>query len=338
MLSSRKLLLFLLNTPSCIFGMQSTEDTTEIIVSFDVNKTIIASDLVQGKKVEQTVNAILAEFTYADWDGCGKVRSYYAFLTEQLSKEQPTLSQTDETFKSMRTTRLKEFPTYLANHTHKYLRVEYDQDKQRMMDILGKKELTLFPSFVKAIRWLSEKHPNRYTLYLRTFGEDLPNIMPLIEKETGLKFAGTGEFKNGHLFLHNQKTVSNDQTSVSTAFLLEPSHEHYGLRDDFEHWQKTGFQAQGGKPFPLDKDSATTVYLFLDDNANDSKKPIVCPVTTHGEIEDTKALLTSGHIVAVDPKAAILDEDYFIHKIEQILVAHQTTKTHEKKSFFKNKD
>ena len=318
MFSSRKLLLVFLGTPYFVFGMHSGE--TEVIISFDVNKTIIASDLVQGKNIEQTVNAILAEFTYADWDGSGKVQSYYAFLTERLAAEHQTISQVSETFKAMRTEQLKEFPAYLTNHPNTQLRADYDHDKQCMMDILAGKELTLFPSFLKAVKWLSEKHPGRYTLYLRTFGDDLPKIMPLIEKETSITFAGTGEFKDGRLFL-------SDQRAVSPAFLLQAYHRHYGIRDDYQSWKKTGFKAHGGKPFFIDRDNTTTVYLFFDDNADDRKKPIVCPVDAHGTVQDTDELLASGHIVAVNPKAAILDGNYFIHKIEQVLAAHQVTET-----------
>src|ERR1700733_7719267 len=87
----------------------------EIEIHWDVNKTFIAMDAVQGKDLHQTMNGILAEFTFAEWNG-GQKQSYYAFVTERLAKENPDLSQADEAFKTKRSELLKGFPDYLKQH------------------------------------------------------------------------------------------------------------------------------------------------------------------------------------------------------------------------------
>ena len=56
----------------------------QLRLHFDINKTIIAMDAVQGKGLEETINGILAEFTFAQWDGKHE-QSYYAYLSDRLA-------------------------------------------------------------------------------------------------------------------------------------------------------------------------------------------------------------------------------------------------------------
>lgn len=61
------------------------------------------------------------------------------------------------------------------------------------------------------------------------------------------------------------------------------------------------------------------ISIFFDDNANDPDNPIIHPIGLNSKLENTETLLKMGNIVAVDPKEAILDEDYFINKIKALL-------------------
>jgi len=139
----------------------------QLRLHFDINKTIIAMDAVQAKGLEETINGVLAEFTFATWDGANE-QSYYAYITDQLAAQNPQLSRADELFKAKRNALLKEFPAYLKQHP--LLLAQYESDKARMLDILGEGEMVIFPSFFKAIGWLDTTCPNGYAIYLRTFG------------------------------------------------------------------------------------------------------------------------------------------------------------------------
>lgn len=277
---------------------------------FDVNKTIIALDTALGKDLEETVNCILAEFTFEKWDGIRK-QSYYAFLTDKIAQENINLSRADEIFKHKRTERLKEFPQYL-NTWHPQLHVQYQDDKKRMLETLGKEKMVIFPSFFKVITWLNAHHPNQFALYLRTFGKDLPEVIPLIENTASLKFANQGKFTGTTL------TVGSTTHSIP-EFFKNPQLHHYALQDDYPHWKSHGFQTSGGKPFPIDRDQKDIISVFFDDNADDPDKPIICPLNGNQKVENTNELLAQGNIVAVNPKEAILNEDYFINKIQALL-------------------
>lgn len=279
-------------------------------VHCDVNKTIICTDAVQGKGLEETVNGILSEFTFHSWDGAN-TQSYYAFVTAVLAKEQPELSKASEEFKKKREAVLKEFPQFLEMFPAQ--RDQYQADRNKMMAVLNAEKTVIFPSFYKLITWLNTNYKEKHAVYLRTFGKDLPEIRPLIEKKSDLEFVDSGEFKAGLLSM-----------GVQRSGLFAPNHYldffkatigSYCIKDDYDHWKSKGFQAEGGKPFPIGLNKED-IEIFFDDNADDAVKPIVCPVDSEGKMLDTAELLKKGIIVAVNPKEAILDEDYFVKKLQ----------------------
>lgn len=293
----------------CIAFFSHAHDLPHLCLHFDVNKTIIATDAVQGKDLEATVNGVLAEFTYACWDG-NREQSYYAYITDQIALEHPELTRASEEFKIMRSQRLHEFPIFLVQYPD--LLTQYEYDKKRMLELLSKDETVIFPSFYNAIQWLDEHFPKHFAIYLRTFGQDLPEVVPVIEEHCSLQFASFGEFQN------NKLSVAAPEQSVYDFFMqVDPI--HYALHDDYEYWKANGFQARGGKPFPIDIQQNDIISIFFDDNATDSDKPIINPIGPDGGCEETALLLKRGNIVAVNTKEAILDPNYFINKIKVLM-------------------
>lgn len=286
----------------------------QLLLHFDINKTIIAMDAVQNKNVEETVNGVLAEFTFAQWDGT-REQSYYAYVTDQLALENSEFPRASEEFKRKRSEQLKGFSAFVKQYPKMFAR--YEQDKNQMLKILSSGEMVIFPSFYKTVAWLNKQYPKNYALYLRTFGKDLPEVVPMIEKNTGIKFAGRGDIQESNLAL----TVPNKSLF---DFLAEPGPKNYAIRDDYAYWKSQGFQSAGGKPFPIDRTNDNVIALFFDDNANDPDKPIIRPFGPDGQLLDTEILLKSGNIVAVNTKEAIVDEDYFINKIKALLPGQES--------------
>jgi hypothetical protein len=292
---------FLLALPVCVNACELEQPNLRVYC--DVNKTIILTDKVQGKELEDTLKAVQAEFTFHTWDGHTN-QSYYEMVTAKLTKENPTLLQTTDEFKKKRGELLKDFPNYLKKFPELF--AQYQNDRARMMEIVGSDKLVIFPSFIKLIAWLNLQYKGHYALYLRTFGTDLPEVRSKIENQTDLKFEGLGEFKGRTLSL----------ASSYMEFFSNPKLGHYGIRDDFNYWKSTGYQAKGGKLFPVGLNKKD-IEIFFDDNADDAVKPIICPVDSKESIIDTNELLKKGIIVAVNPQQAILDEDYFINALKR---------------------
>jgi hypothetical protein len=275
----------------------------QLRLHFDVNKTIIATDAVQDKNLDTTINGIIAEYTRGPWDG-KNIQSYYAYITDHIAQENPELSKTDEEFKSKRSECLKAFPEYLKQCPECLAR--YEREKTQMLHVLAGQKMAIFPSFYKTIEWLDTYYPQKYSIYLRTFGTDLPEVVAAIHKNTPLRFINH----------ETDLTVKTPRTSLLHA-LANPDGNHWALRDDYEYWKSNGFQAAGGKPFWVNLNDPNSLPMFFDDNADDPDKPIIDPCRPNNE--STQKLLKTGHIVAVNPKEAILDNDYFINKIKRLL-------------------
>ena len=94
---------------------------------------------------------------------------------------------------------------------------------------------------------------------------------------------------------------------------------HCAIQDDYSYWKAKDFQTIAGKPFPIDLSNPHILSIFFDDNADDPDQPTIYPFDSLQKIEDQTKLLGRGNIVAVNPKEAILDEDYFIKKINALL-------------------
>ncbi len=300
-------LIFMIST----FSYSYQNDSKKVLrLHFDVNKTIIATDAVQNKGLEETINSILAESTFHTWNGT-KVESFNAYITDIFAQENPHISRADELFKSQQSELIKTFPQHLKQYPD--LLTHYNKEKATMLKILKKEEseTVIFPSFIKLIHWLHNQSTCRFTIYLRTFGKDIPTVTSYIENNSPLKFTAQGKIQDDKLYIE-----SKNQPVVD--FFKNKNSKHYAIQDDYAHWKSHHFQTSGGKPFLIDVNNHQEIAMFFDDNANNIDKPIIRPIDPHGNILDTNELLEKGNIIAVNPKEAILDEDYFINKIKNI--------------------
>jgi hypothetical protein len=304
-------------------GMQKPR----LILYFDVNKTIIASDAVQGKGTEETLNALLAESMEAAWDGVKK-QSYYAYLTDQILRENPSFSRTSQPLKDERSTRLKQFPAYLATH-HPDLFARYTADKYKMVRVVQHSKQGLFPSFLALIAWLEKEYAGNYRIHLRTFGQDLPDVIHLIEAYSPVRFSARAGFQGATLHIYAHKR-SNDTIAVGTPvdtlrgiydLLSQASLHNYAIQDDFNYWKAHNYSARGAKLFLIDPQDTRVIALFFDDNAADNDRVIINPVSLEGTPLERDLLIRTGKIIPVDTKEALLDQHYFIQKVQKAVDA-----------------
>lgn len=295
-------------TTAGVFFLWEIQAIQKLVLHFDVNKTIIATDSVQNKGLAQAINGILAENTFYPWNGTDQ-ESYYSYVTREIAKNNPNLHPASPEFKSKRSQLISGFLEYITQYQPLWFQCL--NEKVRMLQLLRAKELVVFPSFFNLINWLDTHFKDRYVIYLRTFGTDLPEIMPIIEQYTSLKFAGMGTFEGRYL------DVASQYSSLAEFFYA--SNKHYALQDDYAHWQAAGFSAIAGKLFPINTYNSDILTMFFDDNANDQDKPIISPIFHNGELLNTQELIRSGHIVSVNTKEAILNPDYFIEKVQKMV-------------------
>jgi len=282
----------------------------KLLLHFDVNQTIIAIDSAQDKNIEDSINMILASFTYEQWEGSPNKQSYARYIADKIMQENPLLHPNDPAFMHIKNEFIKNYPHYLEKYPS--ILGIYAQEKTLMLKNLSMYEMGIFPSFFKVISWLNTHFPNNYTIYLRTFGKDLREIVPALEKQSTLRFAAQTEcLKDALLSMRKNTQLFELCTNIP--------HKHFAIRDDYFYWKAHEFKIQGGKPFPIDLTNPYIISMFFDDNAGNRFRSIICPIGINGEIIDPQELIKKGNIVVVNSKQAILDEDYFINKIKAML-------------------
>ncbi len=156
------------------------------------------------------------------------------------------------------------------------------------------------------------KNETPYTLILRTFGRDLDKTVAELERRTPIRFVSQGHFNNdGHLAVGDQiKKSLEDIRSVIKPF------EHSAWQDNYARWKAHKF-IKAGKIFPIDSQNENLISIFWGDNIGANHKKIVSLQLSFGEeiadyhkFED--ALIQLKHLVAVQTKQAIKDDDCFI--------------------------
>lgn len=302
----------------------SAADSKKYCIHMDVNKTIIALDTAQNKTIPQTINEMLASSMKHKWDNVNET-SYESFVIEDIINKNPHIIRGSDDMKKIKRQIIEDFPKYLfKNHYEIY--EKYKKYYYNITSIISDEAIAIFPSFYKFINWLETEHKNKYSLYLRTFGNDLDDVIFDIESKSSLRFTNCGKIiETNILFTNNEEDQEkNNISSLPINCKVEMNIDvllsltgHYALQDDYKFWQQNNFQAEGGKLFPLND---KYINIFFDDNAdgNNDNRWIIRPIK-NGVLQDTKKLIDAGIIVPVYTVDAIIDDDYFINKFKNLL-------------------
>lgn len=192
-----------------------------------------------------------------------------------------------------------------------------DKSKNEVIDEISKnpaqrnailtklRDKLVFPSFYKLIDYLN-CHKIDYTIVLRTFGTDLPRLIPEINRHIApFRFCLYGEYRKGTLY------VDGKPLNYAESFALIKKHRFVAIRDDYEEWDSHGRNRAFGKRFILG--DPETLSLFFDDKISfDSSVSIVTPIDVKGRL-----VSADDYLIKVDTADAILDDCYFINRVEK---------------------
>lgn len=182
-------------------------------------------------------------------------------------------------------------------------------EKAAMKAKLKSRQGLVFPSFYRLLSYL-QKEKIDYTIVLRTFGSDLPCVVPEINRYIKPAFfCLRGAYKNGFFYFEGL-----GQKNFQETYALTKQHQFIAIRDDYEEWAKYKKSRDHGKRFVVDKADKETLSLFFDDNIAEGPHSIVTPVDLAG-----KPLEHSYHLIIVDTAAAIKDDDYYINLVKRLL-------------------
>lgn len=282
-----------------------------LILNFDVNKTLIASDKTENKSLEDVINELLSRKYSACWDETVfEPITFDAYVRNVMMPGE----EHDVELKMARLVHLTHFIDYLQEHDHPLLPIV---SKQFNMIIDTLKGAHIFPSFYRLIDYLDEKSIS-YTLFLRSFGKEVFEVKNVINAQLNDLFEVEGEFRKGILNLHGEGSLAIPQ-DIQAFFY---SRRHAAIHDDWPYWMKGEMFAQFGKPFYISLEDREHLSLFFDDNikVGSFDKNVLAPLNgVTGESIPIPVVLNSKQMIFVDTLEAITNENYFIERVEEAL-------------------
>lgn len=282
----------------------------QLILHFDMNKTLIASDREGQKTGHDTVCAILADQIFGLWDDSLEAPMNYFHYVKYHLLPNPKASKE---VKLKQKEKVSQFLAFLQEISHP----DYDQalkTYERAMAHLETQETQVFRSFYKLIDYLQEKGIS-YKLVIRTFGSEALEIAEELNERFGSDFiVGFHAIKQGDL----------QGTESSLYDLILSSDHHLVVRDDWEWWFSHGEHWEYGKPFPIDLGDSGRISLFFDDNARPDphypQKCIVAPYHVESGVPiSPRKLIENDRIFPVEMLEALCDENYYIKLVEKVL-------------------
>lgn len=297
-----------------IFSPEEKEKKPKIIVFIDINKTAIATDQVNGKLPEQTLQTDIAEkiIVYKKEDEISlfpqeefKPITYYKWI----KKNYPTVEEQKEPFLNTL--------SFLKKMNHpKYEEMQRSYDKS--LSILNKhfkdNQLDVFPSVINLIKFAChEKIAGKVDIYIvfRTFGVEGNLVASQLNQ-----YFGEALVDQVHTINYEGKIEGSDLNPLE--FTLEQNKRILVIQDNYPRWNDHGKVSAFGKPCPVQ----TGIHVkFFDDNAHadlDFPEKGIVDVTVDGKSITTKEAIDAKIVVPISLADIIQDENFFIkHVIEK---------------------
>lgn len=289
-------------------SFSSIEALEKLILHFDINKTILSSDVATGKTTDDIILHGLAEKYKDRWEeGIAEPISYADYVKLQI----PGSDTEARTLRSLQTSAFLEF---LYENGHSYLpKVENEFNALRSKI---KRNGEIFPSFYKLIHYLDEEEID-YSIILRTFGIDIDRVVRMVNHKMSTQFfSSKGKF-NGERLCLDCGYASSEMADIYKFF---KNGSHLALQDNWHEWNAHQMHKDFGKRFPVDLEDQNIVSMFFDDNIlldPASTKNVISPVDAKtGRPLNFDILIKNQHIVSVDTLEALGDDDYFIKKVK----------------------
>lgn len=282
-----------------------------IVVYLDVNGTIMAADLAQGKTAEIAIAHELAKKTRGIWHHELPEMLYQDYVEHHLIPG----SEANAAIKKQRRELYLRFLAMLEERDHPLLE-QIQATYSQLLTILHTQQSPLFASFWTLLQW-AQQCPYDIRFVFRTFGHDLPHIIALLEQQ-GYKVQNLFCYEDDQLFrgyFNDTLFIKQDVCPRVEAIFSE---QFNAVKDDWQRWNRNGETEAYAKPF---HNFPEVISVFFDDNA--LEKQIIAPIgftSENGAPLTTADLIERGYIVPVNPLKAMIQPEFFVKKIENLLL------------------
>ena len=103
------------------------------------------------------------------------------------------------------------------------------------------------------------------------------------------------------------------------SFLESKSGKVLAWRDDYAYWAKNRFRKEAGKIMLVSKQKDAPHEVFFDDNIRQNDPNIIDVRDRESKSPLPFSQTQDRHLIAVDPYAAIMNENYFVEYLNKIL-------------------
>lgn len=255
----------------------------KLVLHFDINGTITVVDSTEDCKPTENINMTLARNVY------GKVIDEDWILNENHNDKLNSITYYDYLkTNGDRSYKLKSFIFTEKGQPGERIRYLYDK-------ILPMSENFLFPSFRKVLK----QFPSAL-IVLRSFGKDIPDVLKDLASEPGFVNTKIGRIRYLNDFFSlsfPDGSIYTDPKDLNTLYIT--SKNHMAIHDDYTHWNDHKRDRKYGKIILSDE---RLLQIFFDDND--------C-VNITGE--------KNCHYVQINTIDALVNEDYYINKIRNII-------------------
>lgn len=291
-----------------------------LILYFDINKTLIASDKAGNKSVEEVLNELLAE-KYKDYwsDSLDEPITFDEYVQTILV---PGPRESRE-LRDERKIYTQHFIDYLLGQNHPSYQAVLDDYEAALM-VLDNSNGMIFPSFY-ALKDHLDNSGISYSIILRSFGEEVFEVKDEINKVYTMFFNGSGTFREGKLQLEDDQSIEDPLAIYQFLRRID----HTAIHDDWNFWNGNSMFSNAGKPFYIDREDHETLPIFFDDNIreDDSTHNIIAPLdAVTNELIPIEQLIESGQALRVDTLKAILNNNYYINCVDEALHKHSQSK------------
>ncbi len=310
----------------CCFGFQEPQaihsahplSQVRLFLHFDVNGTLILRDTSKRMDEHEAIIAALAAHTIASWDESPPMSFKEYVFTCLLPGD-----RSNRRLKQQRQEQIRTFMDWLHDHHHPQLAAVgelFHVIKQKYADPhSGRLHFSVFPSFYLMLNTLREQNIP-FTILLRTFGDDLHEVVREIEGHPcGISFSHQARF-DGPIFILDETSPTEQIDQIFDLIFHAPG--HLAVQDDWAYWNRHKEQGAYGKCFIYDHSGCyqgkRNISVFFDDNITGKEQDIVNPCDISGN-HLPKAFLYNRCLFPVDTVDAMLDDHYFIDRVMQAI-------------------
>ncbi|KAM4651819.1 uncharacterized protein O3C94_014177 isoform 2-T5 [Discoglossus pictus] len=277
--------------PGALTGPQIKK--RKLVLHLDLNNTILVSDAVTNQGPHAALNMYLSTVTWGQLSDTGE----WEWLGDRPSVAPPRpgaisyYSQFGRSSDFTNTPVGHRFKETVARHMEL---LEWTGEPDRVFTLRGedrKKYHYILPSFFHLLQSLHQQGRD-FCVLLRTFGTDLPSVLPAVQSAMMGNHPLFPQLKNvpltvdltpGRIRCSNREAVlTRGSERVTTKGDKSNIYKYFsnvtgirGFQDHFDWWARHSFTNRGGKPFWVDPDDCDTQHIIIDDNIRLSEEDTI---------------------------------------------------------------